>query len=80
MQTNVCYNIKYRKGKSMKGRVKWWSKEKGYGFIEYNNNQNIFVYLKPKDRKNFTIKENIEIEFEIDKNNFIQNLTFQNSQ
>ena len=25
----------------MKGRVKWWSNERGYGFIEYEENDNI---------------------------------------
>ena len=28
----------------MKGRVKWFSNEKGYGFIEYMTNEDIFVH------------------------------------
>ena len=28
----------------MKGRVKWFNNEKGYGFIEYKENEDIFVH------------------------------------
>jgi len=28
----------------MIGRVKWFNNETGYGFIEYNNNEDIFVH------------------------------------
>ena len=30
----------------MKGRIKWWNFNDGYGFIEQNENDNTFVYLK----------------------------------
>ncbi len=64
-QTNVCYNKNIRKGIKMKGRVKWWSNESGYGFIEYDNNDNIFVHVEKKDE--YIIKENQEIEFIIEE-------------
>ncbi|MGN1371678.1 MAG: cold shock domain-containing protein [Candidatus Coprovivens sp.] len=48
----------------MKGRVKWWSNESGYGFIEYNNN-NVFVHVEEKDQN--IIHENQEIEFVIEE-------------
>lgn len=64
----------------MKGRVKWWSIEKGYGFIEYNNNQNVFVHLKEKDKSKNEIKENTDIEFTIDDNNYIKFFTLKKSQ
>ena len=34
----------------MKGRVKWWSEEKGYGFIEYNDNENVFAHVESVDK------------------------------
>lgn len=51
----------------MKGRVKWWSIEKGYGFIEYNDNENIFAHIDKKTQNTYPIKENQEIEFEIEE-------------
>ena len=35
----------------MKGVVKWFDDEKGFGFIEYRNNEDIFVHY-------FAIREN----------------------
>ena len=50
----------------MKGRVKWWSKEEGYGFIEYSDDSNIFAYLEDKQKNKLLIEENEEIEFELE--------------
>lgn len=47
----------------MKGRVKWWSEEQGYGFIEYNDNQNVFAHVEGVDKNNYKIIEDQEIEF-----------------
>ena len=47
----------------MKGRVKWWSEEQGYGFIEYNDNQNVFAHVESVDKSNYKIREDQEIEF-----------------
>ena len=53
----------------MKGRVKWWSNERGYGFIEYDESGNIFIccydnsgkYIKleiKKTKKGYNLKRN----------------------
>ena len=47
----------------MKGRVKWWSEEQGYGFIEYNDTENIFAHVESVDKNNYRIIEDQEIEF-----------------
>lgn len=47
----------------MKGRVKWWSEEQGYGFIEYNDNQNIFAHVEKEEKSKYNIVEDQEIEF-----------------
>ncbi len=49
----------------MKGRVKWWCPQEGYGFIEYENEQNIFVHFDVNDINVYHINEDQEIEFMI---------------
>ena len=49
--------------KGMKGRVKWWSEEQGYGFIEYNDNENVFAHVESEDKNSYRIIEDQEIEF-----------------
>lgn len=51
----------------MKGRVKWWSNERGYGFIEYDSNESIFAHLDNSEEK-YPLKEDQEIEFLIEEN------------
>ncbi len=51
----------------MKGRVKWWSEEKGYGFIEYNDNENVFAHVESEDQNNYKIIEDQEIEFTLEE-------------
>lgn len=55
----------------MKGRVKWWCTDRGYGFIEYENEENIFVHLDNEDIKVYHIDENQEIEFTIEESDNI---------
>ena len=51
----------------MKGRVKWWSKEKDCGFIEYNSKESIFAHLDKDPKKNYHLEENQEIEFTLEQ-------------
>lgn len=51
----------------MIGRVKWWSFDKGYGFIECNEDDNIFVHVKDSEVLETNFKENEMITFELDK-------------
>ncbi len=63
----------------MKGRVKWWNPGEGYGFIEYDNNRDIFVHFDKNVIDESHIKENQEIEFtieEINNSTFIKELVF----
>ena len=53
----------------MKGRVKWWSKEKSCGFIEYNSHESIFAHLDNTAKKNCLLEENQEIEFNLEHRN-----------
>ena len=50
----------------MKGKVKWFNAEKGYGFIEYNDREDIFVHyssiLSPGYK---TLVEGQYVEFEL---------------
>lgn len=48
----------------MKGRVKWWNNETGYGFIEYQDETSDFVYLN-KSEYSIILKDGEIIEFDL---------------
>ena len=50
----------------VKGKVKWFSNQKGYGFIEYENGKDVFVHYQDIKGDGFkTLEENQEVEFDL---------------
>lgn len=50
----------------MKGKVRWFNGEKGYGFIEYKENQDIFVHYSSIIQDGYkSLNENDIVEFEL---------------
>ncbi|WP_299199643.1 cold-shock protein [Thermocrinis sp.] len=51
------------------GTVKWFSKEKGYGFITRDDNQgDVFVHFSAIQQRGFkTLQEGQKVEFEVEQ-------------
>ncbi len=50
----------------MQGKVKWFSAEKGYGFIEREDGGDVFVHFSAIQEDGFkNLNEGQEVEFEI---------------
>jgi CspA family cold shock protein len=51
-----------------KGKVKWFSDQKGYGFITPESGEDVFVHHKSIQGEGFrTLAEGQEVEFEVEK-------------
>lgn len=50
----------------MRGKVKWFNNEKGYGFIEYKENEDIFVHYSAISHEGYkTLSEGQFVEFNL---------------
>ena len=50
----------------MRGTVKWFNAEKGYGFIQVENSDDVFVHYSAIQGEGFkTLEEGQEVEFDI---------------
>lgn len=50
----------------MVGKVKWFNAEKGYGFIEHEGGEDVFVHFTAIQGDGFrTLEEGQDVEFEI---------------
>lgn len=50
----------------MSGNVKWFNNEKGYGFIEYTNNEDIFVHYSAIRHEGYkTLAEGQVVNFDL---------------
>ena len=51
-----------------KGRVKWFNDAKGYGFIEQDEGEDVFVHFTAIQSEGFkTLAEGQQVEFEINQ-------------
>ena len=49
-----------------KGKVKWFNDQKGFGFIEQDNGQDVFVHYSSIKEQGFkTLAEGDAVEFEV---------------
>ena len=50
----------------MKSRVKWFNNEKGYGFIEYDNHDDVFVHYSQIECDGYkTLREGQNVDFDL---------------
>ena len=55
-----------RWGADLKGNVKWFNNDKGYGFIDYLDGEDIFVHYSAIKQKGYkTLSEGQAVEFEL---------------
>jgi CspA family cold shock protein len=65
----VYYNFREGRKQSMaRGKVKWFSNQKGYGFITPESGSDVFVHHSAIQGEGYkSLEEGQEVEFEIEK-------------
>jgi len=54
----------------MRGKVKWFNAEKGFGFIEHEDNNDIFIHYSKIIAEGFkTLNKNDIVEFDLNDSN-----------
>ncbi|MCF6138745.1 cold-shock protein CspD [Pseudalkalibacillus berkeleyi] len=54
----------------MQGKVKWFNAEKGFGFIEVEGQDDVFVHYSAIESEGFkTLEEGQDVEFEVVEGN-----------
>ena len=54
----------------MRGKVKWFNAEKGFGFIESDEGGDVFVHFSAIQSEGFkTLEEGQEVEFDVTQGN-----------
>ena len=62
----VCAKKIWRNKVMQKGTVKWFNAEKGYGFIQSENGEDIFVHFSAIQGEGYkTLDEGAAVEFEV---------------
>ncbi len=53
----------------MEGTIKWFNSKKGFGFIEQENGEDVFVHFSAIEMPGFkTLSEGERVQFEIEEN------------
>jgi len=60
-------NINFRNRSMETGKVKWFNSQKGYGFIIQQNGKEIFVHFKDIEGGANVLRDNDEVEFEVEE-------------
>ena len=72
MDVYICLNLKNRftrkEEKMEQGKVKWFNQSKGYGFIERDEGDDVFVHFSAIQGDGFrTLDEGQSVEFEVEQ-------------
>jgi CspA family cold shock protein len=56
-----------KKSKTMKGTIKWYDRVKGYGFIQTEDNKDIFIHRSGLEDSHIQLEAGQAVEFEVEQ-------------